>query len=146
MTAVRLAGVLVATLAAVYGYVTLMLVVLGQTDGATWPALAASAGSLALVALRVQHPPAGGRRAGRRQVVLLSTQVALALGVAAWAGTSALLDWLQWPPSAALGAGELAGCVVAASTWPAARRFARRAMGAEALRDGSGRADETCTR
>lgn len=146
MTAVRVAGVAVATLAAVYGYVALMLVVLGQTDGATWPAVAASTGSLALVALRVQRRPAGDRRAGRRQEMLLSTQVALMLGLATWAGTGVLLDWLQWPPSAVLSAGELAGCVVVAGTWPAARRFARRALGIEALRDGRGRVDETCTR
>lgn len=121
----RLPLLVIAALAAIYGYVTLALVLLGQSDDALWPAVAGSSGSLALVGLRAQHPLALHTPWARWQPLLVSVQIALAAGLASWAAASAALWSMGWPPDATLAAGELAAVLATLAAWPTARRLAR---------------------
>lgn len=133
MANARVALILIAALAAVYGYGALALVLLGQSDDALWPAVAGSAGSAALVGLRAQGPRVPQIPWGRWEPLLVSGQITLAAGLAAWAAATAALRSLGWPPDATLGASELACILATLFTWPAARRLARRLVSA---RDG----------
>jgi hypothetical protein len=123
---VRLLCVLLAAAAAVYGYGALLLVILDLRDNPVWPAAAGSAGSLALIVLRLGHTPRSRAPSLARHPALLAAHLALATGLAAWALVGAVLAHQAWPTDVALAAGELICATVAVCVWPAALRLVRR--------------------